>query len=195
MLAPVRTHVVWPGATARAAKPPAQRRNGYSIGEHRLVDAGAPAAVARREDRSHTKAAHVGKVHRGTIEFGEARAGPPEGRLPGLRRSIAGSGKAAKPERLRIRRGAFYRRIYEAASQAFPRGRAIAPQARSRASRRPWSAPVLFRSPEFLCSNDARARQQKPWVSSLHACAPRRLRLLTAAYAATSVWRAAESPI
>ena len=51
---------------------------------------------------------------------------------------------AARRQRL-IRRGASLHRIHGAASQALQRGPVARPQARYRASRRPWSAPVLIR--------------------------------------------------
>ena len=72
------------------------------------------------------------------------------------RSSTAGWGPS---ERSSIRRGACRHRIGGAASQAFERGPAsLRPQARYRASRRPWSAPVLIRrggSPQALklCAN------------------------------------------
>ena len=67
MLPSVRAHVVWPRPASRAAETPAQRRNGHSIGKRRHVDAGAPAAVARREDRAHAEAAHVSEIHPETV--------------------------------------------------------------------------------------------------------------------------------
>ena len=67
------------------------------------------------------------------------------------RSSTAGWGPS---ERSSIRRGACRHRIGGAASQAFERGPgSLRPQARYRASRRPWSAPVLIRrggSPQAL---------------------------------------------
>ena len=68
MLAPVRAHVVRPGPAERAAEPEAQRRNRHGVGKTRHVHAGAPAAVARREDRAHAKAAHVPDVHWRAVE-------------------------------------------------------------------------------------------------------------------------------
>lgn len=69
-----------------------------------------------------------------------------------------------KPGRFWSRRGALFHRNRGAASQAFQRGQRAflaLPQARYRASRRPWFAPVLIRLAADLLVSERSHRQYK----------------------------------
>ena len=94
MLPPVRPHVVRPRPARRTAEAEAQRGNRQGAGKARHAAAGAPAAVARCEDRSHAEAAHVGEVHGRTVE--SARHGA---KLAAIRRMSRATGEPEARER------------------------------------------------------------------------------------------------
>jgi hypothetical protein len=105
---------------------------------------------------------------------------------------------AARAEQSQIRRGAIFHRIHGASSQALWRRPFARPKARYRASRRPWSAPVLIRRSGAPYSNRARRYGGRPHgvcPLSGHAWAPKSLRSFNTARAETSVSLAAGSPM